>query len=47
MKRPSIPYYHPADPACPWTEDYNPETIMEAYEDAADAEIDMRMEEER
>ena len=47
MKPLHIPYYDPRDPECPWTEDYNPETIEDAYYEAADREVDMRMEEER
>ena len=42
MGRLSIPIYHPDDPACPWTEDYNPDTIMEAYEDEAERRADDR-----
>lgn len=42
MRRLSITFYDPADPACPWTDDYNPDTIMDAYEAEADRRADER-----
>ena len=44
MKQPTIHLYDYRDPECPYDESTNPESEMDAYEEACDRECDARRE---